>query len=211
MSRRLAILGIAFPVSRLVAGAVHAVALLLRLATGRRGAGLQLRPGVPGTGARSDGWCHGLWPPHPRSLPQTGPLRSGTSRLAREATGRVAASPGAAAGAAVHDTRPAASQRLGGATGGRRCLEHWTRQHRLPSTRARREVFTTIRIAVDNLLTLVSKRILPATGRRAETARPLISSCITDHRPLRGQKNDPHAAATAGGLATTARGGYGDV
>jgi hypothetical protein len=183
MSRRLAILGIAFPVSRLVAAAVHAVALALHLATGRRVHGLQLRLGVPGPGVRSDGWCHGLWPRRPRWLPQTWLPRSEKSRRARAATGRVAASPDAAAGVAVPGRQPAASQRLGGATGERRCREHWTRQHRLPPTRAQREVSTATRIAVDNTLTLVSTSILLATSRRGWTARSLISCFISDRGP----------------------------
>ena len=181
MSRPLAILGIAISVSRLLAGVAHAVALAVHLAIGRRGHGLQLRRGVPGLGVRSDDSYLGLVPPRPRWLPRTWRLRSEESRRARAATGRVAASPGAATGVVVPGRRPAASQRLGGATGGRRCREHWTRQHRLPPTKAQREVFTATRIAVTNPLTLVSTWILRATVRRAETAAVLISSCISDH------------------------------
>jgi hypothetical protein len=181
MSRRLAMLGIAFSISRLVAGAVHAVALAVHLATGRRGHGPQLRLGVPGPGVRSDDSCLGLVPRRPRWLPRTWRLRSGKSRRARASTGRVEASLGAAGVVVGRGRRPAVSQRLGGATGERRCREHWTRQHRLPPTKALREVFTATRIVTAKALTLVSRQISSGTGRRAETARPLISSCISDH------------------------------
>lgn len=181
MSRPLAILGIAFSVTRLLAGAAHAVALAIHLATDRRGPGLQLRPCAPAPGVRSDGSCRGLARRRPKWLPQIGRPRSGKSRRARASTGRVAASPGAATVVADPGRRPAASQRLGGATGERRCREHWTRQHRLPPTEAQREVFATTTIAICSPQTFASTRILLASNRRAETSRSLISSCIPDH------------------------------
>ncbi len=197
--------------TRLVAAAPRGPAHVDRQATGRAGPSLQLHAAGRPPGARSAGSSHGLDRSGPTTRPRTSRPRSAEIPRDRGATGRVAGVLGVPEASGCLSTPPAGAQRPGGASVGRCWLRASTRQRRLPLDAHSWRPPLTSHPVNEMPLTGVSRAFRKSPDRRASDAALLISSYIRARAEAIGAKNDPHAAATAGGLVTTDWTGHGDA
>lgn len=171
-----------------------------RLATGRTDPQLQPWHVARLPGARLGGWFleHGRC--RPRTRLRTGRRRSAGPEHWSAAIRRVAPQPGDSTASDRLGSLRRGSARRGSASAGPGSPLRCSQQLRLPSrTPVWLERTAT---GIDNgiPLTVASRSIRNVESRRVETGRPLISSCISRHRPLAGQTNDPRDAGTSGGL-----------
>lgn len=188
------------PESQCAGGCPRPIAAVGRLATGRTDPQLQPSHVARLPDARPGGWFLEHGRSHPMRHLRTWRRRSGGLRRSSAAIRRVAGSPDGSGAVGRLWSRPRGSRLPWRPSDGPGCPLRCSQQQRLPSSDASWPERTSTGIDAGMPLTTASTAIPNQESRRVGPGRPLISSCISRHRPLAGQRNDPRDAGTSGGL-----------